>query len=157
MVKLFSIIWSLTWLVIRKCHFWRHWWFPLSPTSRSNIYNDPLAKRFPSVLSKALATPFTVLICLSQTSPIWLVVGGLLMQLTQTIPYICKYSFAFLCFMSWKDFCNSLTTLRELLLMSYLISRMLPAHLINLHFVVEKNLYLNNEHSLYEFHSYKDM
>ena len=94
--------------VIEECYFWGYWWFLLSSTLNwtaaytltCSIFNDLLSKLFPCVLIKVLRIPLTVLICLSQTTPMWLSVGGFLIQVIQSTPCICQYSFLLLWFMS---------------------------------------------------------
>ena len=107
-------------------------------TLTCSICNDSLSKLFPCVLIKVLRIPLTFLICLSQTTPMWLSVGGFLVQLIQSTPCISQYSFVLLWFMSWKDFYNSLTASAKLLLLSDLICRMPPLLPINDCSVIKK-------------------
>ena len=128
--------------------------FTIASTSTSSVWVDSLYKFFPCVLTKAFRIPLAVLICLSQTPPMWLVVRGLFIQIIQSHPCICKYLLILLWFMSWKDFQNSLTAPMKLLPLSEqmlpLIRRMFPLLPINLCNVTKKNLYLENEQLLYE-------
>ena len=135
--------------------------FTIASTSTSSVWVHSWYTIFPYVLNKGFRIPLTVLICLSQTPPMWLAVRGLFIQITQSAPCICKYLLILLLFMSWKDFSNSLTAPVKLLPLSEwilsLIWRMLPLPPINLCNVSKKYKYLENEQLLYEYHGYKDI
>ena len=112
--------------------------FTIASTSTSNVCNDSSSKLFPCVLIKVFRIPLTILICLSQISPMWLAVGVLLIQVIHSDPCICKYSLILLWFMFWKDFRNSLTASAKLLPSSDLICRIFPLLPINLRNVSKK-------------------
>ena len=112
--------------------------FTIASTSTSSVWVDSLYKIFPYVLNKAFRIPLTVLICLSQTPPLRLAVGGLFIQIIQSAPCIYKYLLILLWFMSWKDFRNSLTAPMKLIPLSELICQMLPLFPINLGTVSKK-------------------
>ena len=112
--------------------------FTIASTSTSTVCNDSLSKLFPCVLTKAFRIPLAVLVCLSQSPPMWLAIRGLLVQVIQSALCISKYTFILLWFMSWKDFHNSLTAP-----MSYF-------HFQTFVMSAKTNLYLENEQLLYE-------
>ena len=120
--------------------------FTIASTSTGSEYNKSWSKLFPCVVTKAFRIPLAVLICLSQTPPMWFTVGGLLIQVIQSAPCICKYLFILLWFMSWKDFRNSLTAQTKLFPLSDLICRRLSLLPINQQ---KKSLYLENEQLLH--------
>ena len=123
--------------------------FIIASTSTSSVWVDLLYKFSPYVLTKAFRIPLEVLICLSQTPPMWLTVRELLIQIIQSAQCICKYLLILLLFMSWKGYHISLTAPMKLLSLSErmlpLICQMLPLFPINLCNVSKKNLYLENE------------
>ena len=89
--------------------------FTIASTSTSNICNDLLSKFIPSALTKGLRIPLEILICLFQTTLIWLAVWGLLVQVIQSALYICMYSFILPWVNSLQDFCNYFIASRKLL------------------------------------------
>ena len=66
--------------------------FTVASTLTSSICNNSPSKLFPCVLTKAFSIPLVVLICLYQTPTMWLAVRGLLIQVIQSAPWICKES-----------------------------------------------------------------
>ena len=105
--------------------------FTIASTSTSKVRNDSSTKLPPCVLTKPLRIPLEVFICLSHTQTMYFAVWLLLIQVIQSVPWISKYPFILLCFMSWRDFCNSFNALTKLIPLLDLISRMLLLPPIN--------------------------
>lgn len=94
--------------------------FTIASTSTSNICNDLLSKFISSALTKELRIPLEVLICFFQTTPIWLAIWGFLVQVIQSAPCICMYSFILPWVNSLQDFCNYFIASRKLLQLFFL-------------------------------------